>query len=47
MSFQSLNSSEEHDPRSTLVLDQSRAVALAKVDRAPFSYVFLIQFQMP
>ncbi|KAI0279766.1 major facilitator superfamily domain-containing protein [Russula aff. rugulosa BPL654] len=38
MSFRSLHSSvDEHDHRSTVALNQSRAVALAKVDRAPFS----------
>jgi len=36
MSFKSLQSDEGQDHR-TLVLDQNRAVALQKVDRAPFS----------
>jgi hypothetical protein len=43
MSFKSLHSADEQDHRSTVVLDQSRAVALAKVDKAPFSYVSLVQ----
>ncbi|KAN0113395.1 phosphate transporter [Russula decolorans] len=37
MSFQSLHSADEQDHRSTVVLNQSRAVALEKVDKAPFS----------
>jgi hypothetical protein len=44
MSFHSLHSVDEQDHRNTVVLNQSRAVALEKVDKAPFSYVFLIQF---
>lgn len=44
MSFQSLHSVDHQDHRSSaVVLNQSRAVALEKVDKAPFSYVFLKQ----
>ena len=41
MSFHSLHSADEQDHRSTVVLNKSRAVALERVDKAPFSYVLL------
>jgi hypothetical protein len=44
MSFHSLHSVDEHNHRNTVVLNQSRAAALEKVDKAPFSYVSLIPF---
>ena len=37
-----LRSVDEHDHRSAVVLHQSRAAALEKVDKATFSYVFLV-----
>ncbi|KAH9954294.1 phosphate permease [Russula dissimulans] len=37
MSFQSLNSIDEQGQRNAVALNRSRAIALEKVDRAPFS----------
>ena len=42
MSFYSLHNFDEHDHRSTVVLNRSRAAGLEKVDKAPFSFVFPI-----
>ena len=44
MSFHSLHSDDEQVNRFTVVLNKSRTVALEKVDRAPFSYVFPKKF---